>query len=208
MDGLVSGLDNCAPLVKVWNTLQPPRAGGSFFWRRAATVSQSDICMSTLKPIRLLRAGVNRKGHLNGAEAVTRAVLLVLSLIVVAGMAAASQPMLVGIASVIDGDTIEIRGTRIRLFGIDAPEGGQTCFRANGAAWQCGEQSAIALTRQLGRSELRCEPRGQDRYRRTIAVCFKGAEDINQWMVTSGWAVAFRRYSLGGTSNYGVRAGV
>lgn len=49
-----------------------------------------------------------------------------------------------GRASVIDGDTIEVRGVRIRLHGIDAPENGQTC-RRNGKPWLCGSASAFAL---------------------------------------------------------------
>lgn len=35
---------------------------------------------------------------------------------------------IVGVASVVDGDTIEVLGTRIRLHGIDAPESGQFCI--------------------------------------------------------------------------------
>ncbi|MCW5748287.1 MAG: hypothetical protein KIT36_19015 [Alphaproteobacteria bacterium] len=44
---------------------------------------------------------------------------------------------LVGQASVIDGDTIEIRGLRVRLWGIDAPESKQVC-RRDGKPWLCG----------------------------------------------------------------------
>lgn len=109
---------------------------------------------------------------------------------------AAGNPLITGVATVIDGDTIDVSGTRIRLHGIDAPEGGQLCARANGAVWKCGDAASLALTRQLGRSQVRCEASGQDHYRRTIAVCFTAGVDINQWMVANGWAVAFRRYSM------------
>jgi endonuclease YncB( thermonuclease family) len=109
---------------------------------------------------------------------------------------AVAQSFIVGIASVIDGDTIEIHGQRIRLFGIDAPEGSQFCMRPNGERWRCGQQASFALADRIGRAIVRCEHRDTDRYERVVAVCFKGGEELNRWMVANGWAVAFRRYSL------------
>ena len=43
---------------------------------------------------------------------------------------------------------------------------------------------------------MSCQPRDLDRYGRVVAVCFKGSEDLNRWMVANGWAVAFRQYSV------------
>ena len=101
---------------------------------------------------------------------------------------------IVGRASVIDGDTIEVRGVRIRLSGIDAPEGRQMCQKPE--AWRCGQQSALALSDKLGQANVRCEGQGQDRYGRVIAVCHLGDVDVNGWLVREGWAVAYRKYSL------------
>ena len=120
------------------------------------------------------------------------ALLIVLSV----SSSAAAQDRIVGVASVIDGDTIEIHGQRIRLFGIDAPESSQLCVRPTGERWRCGQQASFALADRISRATVRCDPRGLDRYGRVVAVCFKGNEDLNRWMVASGWAVAFRRYSL------------
>lgn len=118
-------------------------------------------------------------------------------LLVVLGIGPAStQQDVIGVASVIDGDTIEIHGQRIRLFGIDAPEGSQFCVRPNGERWRCAQQSSLALAERIGLATVRCEPRDIDRYRRVVAVCFKGNEDLNRWMVANGWAVAYRRYSV------------
>ncbi len=112
-----------------------------------------------------------------------------------AGSGFAQEP-LTGIASVIDGDTIEIHDVRIRLHGIDSPEGRQQCFRESGTPWRCGQEAALALSDYVGRANVRCEPRDRDRYGRVVAVCYKGLEDLNRWMVANGWAAAYRAYSV------------
>lgn len=109
--------------------------------------------------------------------------------------ALAAKP-LAGAASVIEDDTIEIHGARIRLYGIDAPESRQECTRPDGTSWRCGQQAALALSDHIGRTGVRCQPHDRDCYGRIVAICFKGDVDLNRWMVANGWTVAFRRYSL------------
>jgi endonuclease YncB( thermonuclease family) len=105
-----------------------------------------------------------------------------------------TQP-LSGIARVIDGDTIDVHGTHIRLNGIDAPESKQTC-EANGQTYACGEQATEALIVLLGARPVECAERGKDRYQRIIATCQVDSTDVGGWMVEHGWAVAYRKYSL------------
>ena len=105
-----------------------------------------------------------------------------------------SAPAIQGTASVIDGDTIEIRGERIRLDAIDAPESSQLCLDADSKRYRCGQKSAFALADFIGRSVVSCDPKGRDRYKRVIAVCYKGETNLNAWMVTHGWTVAYRMY--------------
>ena len=112
------------------------------------------------------------------------------------GVPAVAEP-LVGVATVVDGDTLKIRGQRIRLHGIDAPESGQSCRTADGTPWRCGQKASLALSDRLGRSPVTCTAHDTDRYGRLVAVCHQeDGTDINRWMVAAGHALAYRRYSM------------
>lgn len=108
--------------------------------------------------------------------------------------AAHSAQTIAGTASVIDGDTIEIHGQRIRLHAVDAIESRQRCTLPDGRAWNCGRDAARALADRIGRSPVSCEVRDVDRYGRAVAVCRQGGADLNAWLVRNGWAVAYRQY--------------
>lgn len=94
-----------------------------------------------------------------------------------AGFAFAGE--VVGQASVIDGDTLEIHGQRIRLYGIDSPENSQLCLR-NEKPWRCGQEAALALSDHIGRAPIACRQTDTDRYGRIVAVCTRGGEDLQR----------------------------
>ena len=100
-----------------------------------------------------------------------------------------------GRASVVDGDTIDIQGTRIRLNGIDAPELGQACD-VNGIAYRCGQEAAKALRDFVAARVVNCFQSGTDRWGRVVAKCAVDGTDIGEWMVKQGLALAYRKYSL------------
>ncbi|GBD41863.1 hypothetical protein HRbin39_01250 [bacterium HR39] len=77
---------------------------------------------------------------------------------------------LVGRASAVDGDTLEVHGQRVRLWGIDAVESSQTCLDAQGRPWPCGRRAAFALADFIGGSPVACAPKDADRYGRVVAV--------------------------------------
>ena len=124
--------------------------------------------------------------------------LIVLALVPYLPLAAWAD--IIGQPRVIDGDTLEIAGQRIRLHGIDAPESKQLC-RRNGERWRCGKDATSALKAFLGSRPVSCEELDRDRYRRIVAKCTVGRIDIGRWMVSEGWAMAYRRYSTDYVSN-------
>lgn len=112
--------------------------------------------------------------------------------------AVAASNWIAGKPSVIDGDTIEIHGQRIRLYGIDAPESDQQCQYLNGKDWPCGRRAAEELQKFIGQNVVTCTERDRDRYKRIVAVCRLGTKgsDLSGYMVTAGYALAYRRYSM------------
>ncbi|MGY0573244.1 thermonuclease family protein [Bradyrhizobium sp. RDM12] len=108
---------------------------------------------------------------------------------------------IVGRASVIDGDTIEIHDTRIRLWGIDAPESDQLCRGDDSELYRCGQKAAAALAGifyAIPRPVI-CTPKDRDRYGRVVAHCKIGdpGPDIAHWMVSNGHALDWPKYSAG-----------
>ena len=69
---------------------------------------------------------------------------------------------LTGPAWVVDGDTIKIKNTQIRLFGIDAP----------GLNHPYGKQTKWALHKLCKGHAVRAEITEEDHYGRTVARCY------------------------------------
>lgn len=95
----------------------------------------------------------------------------------------------VGVAHVVDGDTIYVDSQRLRLVSIDAFEAAQTCT-CDGRPYLCGEEATRALIRLTSQRQVRCEGSQRDRYKRPLVQCSVGNLDLGRAMVESGWAVA------------------
>lgn len=138
------------------------------------------------------------------------AAIVILLLLISAAVGYQSAPSawpeatLIGRASVIDGDTIEISGERVRINGVDAPESAQTCETGNGTTYRCGARSATALADYLGRSSpARCTPIGRDRYGRIVGSCQRAdGQDVAEWLVRRGHALDWPRYSKGAYASH------
>lgn len=107
----------------------------------------------------------------------------------------ASRDGLSGPARVIDGDTLTVGATRVRLEGIDAPEADQQCQGARSGGWSCGRAATRELAALIAGRDVRCESSGTDKYGRVLAVCWAGSTEVNAEMVRRGLAWAFVRYS-------------
>jgi endonuclease YncB( thermonuclease family) len=100
-----------------------------------------------------------------------------------------------GRATIVDGDGVEIDGVKVRLFGVDAPEIEQYCWRGDGSRWRCGQYATVALDRLAGGRDVSCAVRDQDRYGRPVAVCTIEGRDLAAEQASAGWALAYRQFS-------------
>jgi endonuclease YncB( thermonuclease family) len=104
---------------------------------------------------------------------------------------------------VVDGDTLKVGEATVRLAGLDAPERGQICQRADGTRFDCGEAAARQLAALVQRRGIACDITGRDRYGRAIGLCRAEGLDLAEAMVASGWALAVPEGSRG-QARYGL----
>ena len=95
---------------------------------------------------------------------------------------------------VVDGDTIVLNGEKIRFSGIDAPELKQTCMNGDEKVF-CGKTAKKLLIKKIGNETPECISEGKDAYKRTLAECFIKGESLSSYLVRSGYAFAYRKYS-------------
>ena len=100
-----------------------------------------------------------------------------------------------GVAKVRDGDQVTIGSSRIRLGGIDAPSADQLCLNTRSERWTCGVAARDELARYTQDKSWTCHVVQTDRRGRSIARCEVDGEDIQKWLVRSGWALAYTRFS-------------
>ena len=119
----------------------------------------------------------------------------ILALAVLAVPAAAPAADISGVPKFRDGDQIIIGTTRIRLTGMDAPALDQLCLNPKGERWTCGGAARDELIKHVGDKSWTCTPLRTDRFGRIAAKCDVGGEDIQQWMVRNGWAMAYTQFN-------------
>lgn len=122
------------------------------------------------------------------------------------GIVAALLPVFVhaqdisGPGRTVDGDTLNLTGIVIRLYGIDAPERQQVCTR-DGYPWDCGRAAAEKLATFIDGKTIRCEQRDIDEYGRTVATCRVGQTDLSAAIVDAGLAVALPQFTTAYVAN-------
>src|ERR1700726_152858 len=120
--------------------------------------------------------------------------------VLIAVMLLCDQPAVVannlsGQASIIDGDTLEIHGIRIRLWGIDAPESSQVCRGGDRLQYRWGARAGNDLDAFIAMRPVSCQPISLDRYGRTVATSSVGGAELGDWLVRKGLALDWPEYS-------------
>jgi len=119
--------------------------------------------------------------------------LLALAILLLPAMAQAAD--ITGVPKIREGDQITIGSSRIRLGGIDAPSVDQLCLSKTGERWTCGVAARDELIKYTDKKVWSCHVERIDRRGRNVARCTVDGEDIQKWLVKSGWAMSFIRRS-------------
>ena len=104
------------------------------------------------------------------------------------------QP-LEGIAVVLEGDRLNVGGLPVRLYGIDAPDIGQTCLSRRGEAYDCGAVARIMLERLIGTRPVQCSIYSVLANDEQVGACAVDGRDLAGSMVIRGWAFPVRSLS-------------
>ena len=105
-----------------------------------------------------------------------------------------SSGKVTGQIRVIDGDSFEVAGVKIRLHAIDAPETDQICQTEQGRDWACGGWITKVVTDRYSGATASCEALDTDKYGRTVARCTALGGDVGAWLVREGFAFAYVKY--------------
>ncbi len=100
--------------------------------------------------------------------------------------AAEAHPPAVAVA--VDGDTLELDGKIVRLYGVDAPELGQFCMNGTNR-YRCGYEAALSLAKLLTTGPVVCQRTPVDP-KDDGQICSIGLVDLAEAMLRRGYAVA------------------
>ena len=92
--------------------------------------------------------------------------------------------------AVVDGDTLRLRDTVIRLRGVAAPARGTGCGPVTGWMGDCGGRASVILAGLVSHGRTECRLEGRDASGRVLGLCRSGGVEINRAVVESGWAMA------------------
>jgi endonuclease YncB( thermonuclease family) len=126
---------------------------------------------------------------------ILKLILFAVASIALVGTAQAWAQDVVGVPTIHDGDTVTVSGVKVRLAGIDAPEKGQFCLDSKSQPWACGEAALAELAKKAGDRPWTCHLSGRYSFDRLLGSCRVDGEDIQRWMVRSGFALSYTRYS-------------
>ena len=125
---------------------------------------------------------------------------LIFALLILTLLPSPAHADVTGKPRIVDGDTIHIGNTKIRLHGIDAPEMKQTCRTSKGKEQLCGVLAKQALERLVKGQDVICKGNKRDRYKRLIGrpvlgmiKCAEGMQCPWRWnggMISLNWGLS------------------